>query len=109
MSTQYYAAEATRNPIWLFQISHHRNDDDGEITTEWDTETVFSSREKAERYGEQNSHNFGKKNKGWRVYSVCCKDDALARAMAGLRPDLIDEWSTRIENGPAATGPSMRE
>lgn len=85
---QHYAAEATRNPIWLFQIKDRGRDI-------WRTESVFSSREEGEKYGNSRPYEWGKKNIGWRVYSVCCQDEKLAKAMAEIRPDLVDEYSVK--------------
>lgn len=90
---QYYCAEMTRNPIWLLQERDRKE--------QWRTVSVFSSREKAEEYGEANSHNFGTKWVNWRVYAVCCYDDALAQAIAAIRPDLVDDWSV---GGPTKEG-----
>lgn len=36
----------------------------------WETEAVFYSQEEAEDAGEANTHNYGKKNVGWRTW--CC-------------------------------------
>jgi hypothetical protein len=90
---QYYAAEFTKNPIWLFQERSVAGEEGAEY---WRTTTVFSSREKGNQYGERNRHNFGKKDLGWRVYAVCCHDDELARKIAELRPDLIDDYSVKV-------------
>lgn len=86
---QYYADEATKNPIWLFQTKERGFDN-------WRTGTVFSSRKEAEEYGRSRPHEWGEIDVGWRVYSVCCKDERLCKAMAAIRPDLIDECSFKI-------------
>lgn len=89
MCQQYYADECTKNPIWLFQTKVRGNKDS------WRTETVFSSREEGEAHGNARTYDWGEKNVGWRIWCVCCHDDRLAKAMSTLRPDLVDEYSSK--------------
>lgn len=70
---QFYAAECTANPLWLFQVK-------GRFGV-WETVSVFGSRERADEYGKAKSHTYGAMNKGWRVYSVPCLDEGLAEAV----------------------------
>jgi len=91
MPKQYYADEATKNPIWLFQVLC----DDNPYAKCWRTETVFSSREDGEAFGNARPHHWGKINVDWQVYSVPCEDERIAVAMASIRPDLVDEYSSR--------------
>lgn len=57
--------EATRDPIFLFQVWHGTKK-----RGHWDTERVFYSREEAREYGNSQVHNFGKDGSGWMVYCI---------------------------------------
>lgn len=70
---QHYAAEATANPIWLAQRKVKMG--------QWETITVFSSRESGEAWLVCKEHHFGKLNEKCRVYSVPLEDDYMAEAV----------------------------
>jgi hypothetical protein len=54
------------------------------VVEEWETRSVWFTREEAERYGEAKAYNF---TKGWRVYCVCAEGELAAILKAqSLKP-----------------------
>ena len=75
--------EITRNPIFLLQSKHFIcvcdnciDEDDPELCDnsfiEWQTESIFSTREAAEEFGEQTTYRYPN---GWKVYCIPCADE----------------------------------
>jgi hypothetical protein len=68
-------AEMTRDPIFLLQSRTHKR-------SEWTTETVFLSREEAQRFGDKHTYRWN----CWRVYFIPASGE-LAELLRRLDPD----------------------
>jgi len=82
-------------------------DDDEMIERElaasyWETESVWYSREEAEAYGRRRHYHYGKEDRDWKVYCVCCEGELQtilnkhsdSRDMSVSSPE-IDRWKER--------------
>ncbi|KKL27810.1 hypothetical protein LCGC14_2381490, partial [marine sediment metagenome] len=90
---QYWADEATKNCVWLFQTKEKRYpkgcecdiyDSDGDLkegesdekcecfVESWRTENVFLTKEEAMSHGEARPYAWGKYQEGWRIWGVMC-------------------------------------
>ena len=83
----YWGDAATRNCVWLFQISLNKEAEDHRAG--WHTSRVFLTRKEAREYGEARPYAWGKKGEGWQIYGVMCK---------GLMAEILGRHAKEFED-----------
>jgi len=89
MCKQYWAAAATKNCVWCFQIKEERYDGEGNAVESWRTETIFLTEEEAMAHGNSRLYAWGKYQEGWRIWGVMCK---------GLMAELLGKHNKEFED-----------